>query len=155
MNSFNHWSQPIHFCDLCPKYQLAHLFNKIMSNLVDILCITRLPFFYAARHRFIFTCKDFMNLSDFIKVPLYLNLLMLWLMLQISQQGVNVASGHACKEWSSNMYCVKGGSVCSEWQYHFLYILLVAVRLYKNAHECIIGNGLALCFYGRLDFRIC
>lgn len=69
-----------------------------MPYLVDILCIIRLPLFYAARHRFIFSCKDFMNLSDFIKVPLYLNLLMLWLMLQISQQGVNVASGHACKE---------------------------------------------------------
>lgn len=135
-----------------PKYQLTYVFNKTMPYLVDILW---LPLFYAARHRFIFSCKDFMNLSDFIKVPLYLNLLMLWLMLQISQQGVNVASGHACKEWSSNMYCVKGGSVCSEWQYHFLYILLVAVRLYKNAHECIIGNGLALCFYGRLDSRIC
>lgn len=72
--------------------------NLITSNLLDIVCITRLPLDMPEGNASSSHGKDFMNPSDFIKVPLYLNLLLLWLTIQISQQGVNVATGYACKE---------------------------------------------------------
>lgn len=72
--------------------------NLIISNLLDLVCITWLPLDTLEGNASSSLGKDFMNPSDFIKVPLYLNLLLLWLTIQISQQGVNVASGYACKE---------------------------------------------------------
>lgn len=88
--------------------------NLIISNLLDLVCITEPPLDTLEGNASSSLGKDFMNPSDFIKVPLYLNLLLLWLTIQISQQGVNVASGYACKEWGSNMYRVCG-RICSEW----------------------------------------
>lgn len=40
------------------------------------------------------------------KSPFNRNLVMLWLLLQISQQDTTVATGQAHKEWSSNRLCM-------------------------------------------------